>query len=86
MAPGLGISVDETTTRRHRRPAGCFGASTDVAALDARVAAAAATCRKPCCADDAILSHPVFNTHHTEHEMLRYLKRCRTATWRWTTR
>ncbi|TXD98284.1 aminomethyl-transferring glycine dehydrogenase [Psychrobacter frigidicola] len=23
---------------------------------------------------DAILSHPVFNTHHTEHEMLRYLK------------
>ena len=24
---------------------------------------------------DAILSHPVFNTHHTEHEMLRYLKR-----------
>ncbi|GAB2182316.1 aminomethyl-transferring glycine dehydrogenase [Denitratisoma sp. agr-D3] len=25
--------------------------------------------------EDAILSHPVFNTHHTEHEMLRYLKR-----------
>ena len=25
--------------------------------------------------DDAILAHPVFNTHHTEHEMLRYLKR-----------
>ena len=23
---------------------------------------------------DAILTHPVFNTHHTEHEMLRYLK------------
>jgi len=23
---------------------------------------------------DDILSHPVFNTHHTEHEMLRYLK------------
>ncbi|MFT3736814.1 MAG: aminomethyl-transferring glycine dehydrogenase [Rhodocyclaceae bacterium] len=23
----------------------------------------------------AILSHPVFNTHHTEHEMLRYLKK-----------
>ncbi|AGP47577.1 glycine dehydrogenase [Psychrobacter sp. G] len=23
---------------------------------------------------DAILSHPVFNSHHTEHEMLRYLK------------
>ena len=25
--------------------------------------------------DDAILSHAVFNTYHTEHEMLRYLKR-----------
>ena len=24
---------------------------------------------------DAILTHPVFNTHHTEHEMLRYLAR-----------
>jgi len=24
---------------------------------------------------DAILTHPVFNTHHTEHEMLRYLKK-----------
>ena len=24
---------------------------------------------------DEILSHPVFNTHHTEHEMLRYLKK-----------
>ncbi|WP_434779671.1 aminomethyl-transferring glycine dehydrogenase [Neisseria sp. Ec49-e6-T10] len=24
---------------------------------------------------DAILSHPVFNSYHTEHEMLRYLKR-----------
>ena len=25
--------------------------------------------------NDAILSHPVFNSHHTEHEMLRYLKK-----------
>jgi glycine dehydrogenase len=24
---------------------------------------------------DAILAHPVFNSHHTEHEMLRYLKK-----------
>jgi glycine dehydrogenase len=24
---------------------------------------------------DAILTHPVFNTHHTEHQMLRYLKK-----------
>jgi glycine dehydrogenase len=82
----LGIAIDEKTTRD------------DVAALlklisrrggrrralDARVAPAdpsAGLLRS-----DAILTHPVFNTHHTEHEMLRYLKRCRTRIWRSTTR
>jgi glycine dehydrogenase len=37
--------------------------------------APAAHCPQPCCAPTPILSHPVFNTHHTEHEMLRYLKK-----------
>lgn len=36
---------------------------------DARVSLNDAQLRK-----DAILTHPVFNSHHTEHEMLRYLK------------
>lgn len=31
---------------------------------------------------DNILQHPVFNRYHTEHEMLRYLKNSKTATWR----
>ena len=31
--------------------------------------------RRRRCARDAILAHPVFNSHHTEHAMLRYLKR-----------
>ncbi|GAB1393131.1 aminomethyl-transferring glycine dehydrogenase [Rhodocyclaceae bacterium] len=67
-AETIGISFDETTTRE------------DVAAL-------AALLDKRIDADctDAIpanlrrttpfLTHPVFNTHHTEHAMLRYLKR-----------
>ena len=46
-----------------------------MSALDACVCRPAVTCRKSLLRDDAILSHPVFNTHHTEHEMLRYLKR-----------
>lgn len=36
---------------------------------EARVSLAATHLRT-----DAILTHPVFNSHHTEHEMLRYLK------------
>jgi glycine dehydrogenase len=36
---------------------------------DARIALDDAHMRK-----DEILTHPVFNSHHTEHEMLRYLK------------
>ena len=49
------------------------GQTADIEALDAQAAGhspIAALLRQ-----DAILGHPVFNTHHTEHEMLRYLKR-----------
>ena len=65
----VGISLDETTTRE------------DVAALLALLGKTA-DLDAPC--PDAIpdqlrrtspiLAHPVFNTHHTEHAMLRYLK------------
>ena len=73
----IGISLDETTTRADvaalleifRE----FGASTTpVETLDAV---------RPCAIPvilqrrGPILTHPVFNTHHTEHGMLRYLKR-----------
>jgi len=64
----VGISLDETTTRE------------DVAALAALLGK---SIEDDC--DDAIpdslrrsspiLTHPVFNSHHTEHAMLRYLKR-----------
>jgi glycine dehydrogenase len=71
----LGIAVDEKTTADD---IGALvklvsGVAIDVTTLDTHVAAndpAAALLRT-----DAILTHPVFNCHHTEHGMLRYLKK-----------
>jgi len=67
-AETVGISLDETTTRA------------DVAALAQLLGKSI-----PADCSDAIpenlrrtspiLAHPVFNTHHTEHALLRYLKR-----------
>ena len=72
----LGLSVDETTTAEDVATLlGAFGASRDVAALDDEVRTAGGAIPAALLRDDAILAHPVFNTHHTEHEMLRYLKK-----------
>ena len=72
----LGLAVDETTTRDDVAAIlACFGASTDVSVLDARVAAGGGALPAELLRSDAVLAHPVFNTHHTEHEMLRYLKK-----------
>jgi glycine dehydrogenase len=72
----LGISFDETTTRND--VATLFKViaqvTLDMEAIDAQVAAANAGLPESLLRSDAILTHPVFNTHHTEHEMLRYLK------------
>ncbi len=70
-----GISVNEKTTRDDVAAIlkAITGKDADIAALDAKAAAhdpLAGLLRT-----DAILAHPVFNSHHTEHEMLRYLKR-----------
>ncbi|RQW28803.1 glycine dehydrogenase (aminomethyl-transferring) [Rhodobacteraceae bacterium CH30] len=48
------------------------GQVADVAALDAAAADAIPAALKR---ESAILTHPVFNQYHTEHGMLRYLKR-----------
>ena len=72
----LGLSVDETTTREDIAAVlGCFGVTADIEALDARVAETGGALPAELLRTDAILSHPVFNMHHTEHEMLRYLKK-----------
>ncbi|MCE1182871.1 MAG: aminomethyl-transferring glycine dehydrogenase [Rhodocyclales bacterium] len=72
----LGVSFDETTTRD--TVASLFKLITrttlDMNLLDAQVTKADPALPKTMLRNDAVLTHPVFNTHHTEHEMLRYLK------------
>ncbi|WP_226469827.1 aminomethyl-transferring glycine dehydrogenase [Luteimonas panaciterrae] len=69
----LSISLDETTTRSDVIVlAGLFDAKIeDIDALDVDTADAipATSARK-----SAFLQHPVFNTHHSEHELLRYMR------------
>lgn len=48
------------------------GKSADISALDAAAADAIPAGLKR---ESAFMSHPVFNTHHSEHEMLRYMKK-----------
>ncbi|MGV8960619.1 MAG: aminomethyl-transferring glycine dehydrogenase [Stenotrophomonas sp.] len=68
----VGISLDETTTRADIVALGqLFGASVDVDALDAVTADALPTALLR---TSAFMTHPVFNTHHSEHELLRYLR------------
>ncbi|MFE0500714.1 aminomethyl-transferring glycine dehydrogenase [Lysobacter soli] len=68
----LGISLDETTTRADVVAlAALFGAKVDVDALDATVEDALPN---GLLRTSAFLTHPVFNTHHSEHELLRYMR------------
>jgi glycine dehydrogenase len=71
-ATSLTLSLDETSTREDVVAlAALFGATADVEALDAAVADAlpAGLVRT-----SKFLQHPVFNTHHSEHELLRYMR------------
>ncbi|AVR89084.1 aminomethyl-transferring glycine dehydrogenase [Thauera aromatica] len=72
----LGLSVDETTTRADIAAVlACFGCTENLDVLDETVARAGGALPAALLRRDAILAHPVFNSHHTEHEMLRYLKK-----------
>ena len=66
-ADTIGISLDETTTREDVAAlANLLGKTIDADCAD--------TIPESLRRTSAILTHPVFNTHHTEHAMLRYLK------------
>jgi len=71
-ADAVGISLDETSTREEIELLWrIFGVQADVEALDA----AAGDAFPPSLARrSAYLTHPVFNTYHSEHELLRYLR------------
>lgn len=69
----IGISLDETTTRADVIAlAGLFGAQIDD--LDALDAATADALPPALVRSSDFLTHPVFNTHHSEHELLRYMR------------
>jgi len=72
----LAIAINEKTSRNDVAALlGLFGGNADIDALDTTVAASDTTLPNELLRNDAILAHSVFNTHHTEHEMLRYLKK-----------
>jgi len=72
-AKSVGISLDETTTRADVvAVAKVFGATIeDIDALDAKTndALPAGLART-----SKFMTHPAFNTHHSEHELLRYMR------------
>src|SRR5690606_33721884 len=72
-AHSVGISLDETTTREDVVAlAKIFGVQVDdVDALDAETADALPP---ELLRTSAYLQHPVFNTYHSEHELLRYMR------------
>jgi len=74
-----GISIDETTTYQDietlvRVFAKLKGKTLDDVDLQAREAAIAPAIPQTLQRKSAYLTHPVFNSYHSEHEMLRYIK------------
>ena len=74
-AGSVGISLDETATRADLVAlAKIFGADLDGGAIDALDAEVEDALPAALLRESKFLQHPVFNTHHSEHEMLRYLR------------
>ncbi|GLQ87651.1 aminomethyl-transferring glycine dehydrogenase [Dyella flagellata] len=69
----VGISLDETTTRADVLAlAKLFGA--EIVDIDEANAATPDELPAALQRQEAFLQHPVFNTHHSEHELLRYMR------------
>ena len=76
-ADHIGISLDETTTRKNIRDVWQIFASAtadlpDINVLDARIAECIP---EHLLRNDAILQHPVFSRYHSETEMMRYMRK-----------
>jgi len=73
----VGITLDETTTREDVAAllAILLGEDhgVDIEALDAQLAASSQSVPADLLRKEAILTHPVFNRHHSETEMMRYM-------------
>ncbi|SDR71404.1 glycine dehydrogenase (decarboxylating) alpha subunit /glycine dehydrogenase (decarboxylating) beta subunit [Halopseudomonas xinjiangensis] len=74
----LGVSLDETSSRATvEQLLAVFagdGQASDIEALDRQVSAAAIGIPEALRRQSAFLTHPVFNSYHSETEMLRYIK------------
>lgn len=69
----IGISLDETTTRQHvRQIAEIFSRGVSRTGRESRTWA---PWPSSLIRQDKFLTHPVFNTHHSELEMTRYIKK-----------
>ncbi|NOS56834.1 MAG: aminomethyl-transferring glycine dehydrogenase [Cyclobacteriaceae bacterium] len=67
----VGISLDETTSLKDVDTIlKVFGVSTSTNGVKATTTLPASLVRK-----SDFLTHPIFNSHHSEHEMLRYIKK-----------
>ncbi|MCR6662409.1 MAG: aminomethyl-transferring glycine dehydrogenase [Luteimonas sp.] len=74
-ADSVGISLDETTTRADLVAlAKVFGADLSDAAINALDAEVDDALPASLSRNSSFLQHPVFNTHHSEHELLRYMR------------
>lgn len=73
----LGISLNETTSLTDvAQLLQVFGITdADLSSLDEQLAADNPSLAPTLLRTDAVLSHPVFNSYHSETDMLRYLKR-----------
>lgn len=72
----LGVSLDETTTVADVAALfAIFGIKQEISALSKHIAGNELAAIPECCRrQSAFLTHPVFNSHHSETQMLRYMK------------
>ncbi len=72
----VGVSLDETTTIADVEALfQAFGGEASTVSVDDLADGVDPVPPEPHARRSAFLEHPVFNRHHSEHEMLRYLKR-----------
>ena len=72
----VGISLDETTTVEDLGTLlSCFSESASLTAESSNLNSELASFAAPFARTSSFLTHPTFHRYHTEHEMLRYIKR-----------
>lgn len=72
----VGIALDETTTAADiKKITAIFAAALNTKVIETSVNGQEINWPASLVRQSGYLTHPVFNTHHSEHEMLRYIKR-----------